>query len=86
MMLYIGLFIVLLVVALLFCEYFYRKDIDSPEQKLLKDFEKIKKEFEKRMKKQEKNMKKTDENLEKIWKILKDNDEKLRKIRDDLKE
>lgn len=38
------------------------------------------------MKKQEKNMKKTDENLEKIWKILKDNDEKLRKIRDDLKE
>ena len=81
MMLYICLFIVLLVVALLIYGYFYRINNDSPEQKLLKDFEKTKKEFEKRMKKQEKNMKKTDENLEKIWKILKDNDEKLRKFR-----
>ena len=50
MMLYIGLFIVLLIVALLFCD-FYRKNIDSPEQKLLKDFEKKKKEFEKRVRK-----------------------------------
>ncbi len=81
-MFHIGFIIVLLIVVLLVSVYLYKRNNVSPEQKLLNDFAKIEKEFEKRMKKREKNMQKIDENMEKIRMILKDNDEKLRKIRD----
>jgi len=82
LMFHIGFIIVLLIVVLLVSVYLYKRNNVSPEQKLLNDFAKIEKEFEKRMKKREKNMQKIDENMEKIRMILKDNDEKLRKIRD----
>lgn len=82
---YICLFIVLLFAVLLLCVYLYRRNRISPEQKLLNDFAKMNRILEKRIKKDKKNMEKNDEYTEQIWQIIKDNNEKLNRMRNDSK-
>ena len=83
-MTYIFLIVVLLLAVLLVCLYVFRRNKVSPDQKILNDFEKLNKKIEKEMKMHGRNMKKIDESLERIRQIIKNNDDKLKRMHDDI--
>lgn len=56
----------------------------TPEQKLLNKFIKMNKILKNRMQEQEKNKEKIDECIEQIWQKIRDNEEKLKRMRDDI--
>lgn len=56
----------------------------TPEQKLLNKLIKMNKILKNRMQEQEKNKEKMDECIEQIWQKIRDNEEKLKRMRDDI--
>lgn len=56
----------------------------TPEQKLLNKLIKMNKILKNRMQEQEKNKEKIDECIEQIWQKIRDNEEKLKRMRDDI--
>lgn len=83
-MMYICLIIVLLLAVLFVCVYLYRRHNMTPEQKLLNKLIKMNKILKNRMQEQEKNKEKMDECIEQIWQKIRDNEEKLKRMRDDI--
>lgn len=84
-MMYICFVVVLLAVSFLCIYiYLYRSKSISSDQKLINKVVKMNKMLDKRIEAQNKNMEKSDESMEQIRRIIKENDEKPNRMRNDI--